>query len=167
MPTLKTKVKLVSNPLAELSATKVKKSLKSSLSVAAKQFLKEVEEGFNSERTPGGENWEALSPDYQKFKSRAFGGKKILERKGDLKKAALSPKIEYGQPQGDSGGDGGKETVAWQAVMSVIDPTNVASFQEFGTPTDPARPFFQVLGQATDAVVKAGATSFDKDMFGN
>jgi hypothetical protein len=46
---------------------------------------------FESEGEFGGQRWAALSPDYAAWKETHFPGKGILQRTGDLKRAASAP----------------------------------------------------------------------------
>jgi phage gpG-like protein len=56
----------------------------------ADRFAAAEKRQFNSEGGYGGSTWPDLSPAYAAWKSRAFPGKPILERTGELKRSLTS-----------------------------------------------------------------------------
>ncbi|MDE2097862.1 MAG: phage virion morphogenesis protein [Patescibacteria group bacterium] len=58
--------------------------------VIADDFYAQEKDQFKSEGTEGGEEWQQLSPEYEKWKEVHFPGKPILQRTGDLYKSLTS-----------------------------------------------------------------------------
>jgi hypothetical protein len=104
-----------------------------------------IEWGFEHESTPGGSAWAALSPWYERWKSREYGGKKILEREGTLKAAAISS-VSQATVNAGSGG-------AASATVNYSGPAYGEYLQE-------KRVFFALEGGARDDVEEKMAAKY-------
>lgn len=51
------------------------------------QFVKNMKRQFSTEGSSGGQRWQELSPAYKKWKQKKYPGRKILTRKGTMRKA--------------------------------------------------------------------------------
>jgi phage gpG-like protein len=142
---------------AKFEAKAASKAVKSSVIAAHDQFIQEVGEGFDQQKTPGGEAWHKLAPWYAKYKQEVRPGKGILQFDGKLKKAALKSKLDWSGNSTDS--------THMIVSMPVNDPKAVK--HQFGEGKLPARPFFRVLGQAKKDVLKAAFEAFDKKIRGS
>ncbi|TNH04515.1 phage virion morphogenesis protein [Testudinibacter sp. TR-2022] len=87
----------------------------------ANVLLEEAEDAFDAERSPEGEKWAVLNPDYKKRRHEKGYTGKILQVSGDL---AMSLNIDYGDSF---------------AVIGASEPHG--QYHMTGTQHMPARPF--------------------------
>lgn len=157
------KVKLPANLdkiFARYEAKQVSGAVKASLNAAHDQFITEVKDGFDQQKTPGGDEWQKLAPWYAAYKQEVRPGKGILQFDGNLKKAALGSELDW---SGGSG-SGGSDAVRVEVSMSVSDPKAVK--HQFGEPGLKPRPFFRVLGGAKNNVLKKAFEAFNSKITG-
>jgi phage gpG-like protein len=58
-------------------------------------FRKQSSQVFATEGSAGGERWEPLSPGYAKSKQKKFPGRKILQRKGKLRRSLVNKGADH------------------------------------------------------------------------
>lgn len=109
---------------------------------------------FDSEGEFGGTRWEPLSAAYALWKTANHPGKKILSIKGDLRKAATSPK-RVATPQ--------TLTLTISTYSKKGKQMQPGWFQE-GTTTMPARPLVFDLPPEALAEVAAAADAYAAEM---
>jgi len=135
------------------------------METAVSEIKVQVAGGFDAGRTPGGSNWQPLSPQYAAEKQRRYGNLPILVLTGQLRQAAVNPTVDI---QEGSGGGGDDKTQAQAgivtATLTVTDPHAV--IHEFGAGRVPARPFFDLEGDAAQKVSDKATEAFLKKLFG-
>ena len=129
----------------------IKDALEKGIQAGVKEATKQIQNGFDSQRTPGGASWVPLSPAYARQKAKRYGGP-ILVATGALRQSAISPSVTI---------QAGDDTVS--ATLQATDPK--AAYHQFGTGRIPARPFFALEGEAADAVTKTITETVIKDLF--
>jgi len=104
---------------------------------------------FDTEGEFGGERWTSLSPGYEAWKSTHFPGKGILQRTGEMKRAASNP----------------SRAVTPTSLTLTIE-SDVLPYHEEGTTNMPQRPlvFGDPLGAEAQAELDAVAESYVTDL---